>query len=133
MKPVTYEVVLGILCLVAINAIFPFLKFSESLQFVILFLAVYSVGNLVVERLRTFFTLPDVFVANATVRSVVTSLVLLISNGLLGGITLSQFSIKPASFGLVSVQAFQFNALATGIIAGILVAVLYEFVLFLKK
>ncbi|WKZ29967.1 MAG: hypothetical protein QY314_04120 [Candidatus Dojkabacteria bacterium] len=133
MKPGIFTTTIGIVSLIAVNYMTQFFEFSKSLQFVILFLVIYSIGNVIVPRIRKFFLLPNVYWADLFIHAVINALVFYFAHTLWGGITVLPVNLSEMTFGVLSVNEISLDILGTILYGAIAVAALYEFILFTSK
>lgn len=133
MKSGVFSVIIGIISLITINYMSPFFVFSKSFQFVLLFLVFYSLGNMVVPRIRKFFILPDIFWADWLVHAVINACIFYFAHTLWGGITIVPMNLNEMAFGIISVNEISLDILGTILYGATVVAALYEFVLFSSK
>lgn len=133
MKDSAFQAIVGIVTLVAANAIVPFFTFSKSVEYTLLFLIVFSVGNLIVEKIRNFLTLPHVFWANVVVNGVINFLVFYFSNTLWGGLSVVPINIKSANYGFIALRPMQLDILGTILVGTIVVTLVYQIIIYLHQ
>jgi hypothetical protein len=126
MRENAFPVLLGIVVLIAVNAVLPFVKFSKSIDYVIFFTIIYSIANLVVPRLRVFLTLPDLFWADFVVHFVIMFLVFYLAHTLWGGVTVLPITIKDASFSLISIKPTQLDIIGATALGTFFLSAVYQ-------
>lgn len=132
MKPVFFQIFLGIVTLFTILSIVGGVVISQTFSFAFIFWGLFVVVLLATRQVRKFFLLPDNYFADALIHAVLVFIVLWLCNSFLGGVTIHSLLFPSFTVSGVKVIGTTLGTFGTIGVVSVLFGLLYQGLIWLN-